>query len=217
MIKSLITITLTSTLLLSGAPLASAYDPSTLSSVPCTEEDGSIGTNEDGSTIYEDCFWDSEVRGNKSGQSFYVVNGESMSVDDYMIMIDTSDTDPIDIDSEDHTDWDMLTLTDTDPIDIDSEDHSVAPVAAAPAPAAAPAVTVAPVAPAAVSVAPVTDSLDSHAEEAWALFDAYGAQLLPSDSETRVTFVGHSLSAYSLSADTITVWDTEGNHYLFAY
>lgn len=54
-----------------------------------------------------------------------------------------------------------------------------------------------------------------HADQAWALWDAVGASSLLPDSPVMVAYAGHSLTPFPLTADTITVWDNAGNHYLF--
>ena len=43
---------------------------------PCTHEDGSIGTAPNGETIYEDCHWNGDTRGNMTGVSFNVIDGQ---------------------------------------------------------------------------------------------------------------------------------------------
>lgn len=73
-------------------------------------------------------------------------------------------------------------------------------------------------APVTVEAAPVTveavEPSPEWAAYAWVMFDLYGADLLP-DTETTVTLTGISPAPFTVDAQTITVWDSYGNHFLF--
>lgn len=70
-------------------------------------------------------------------------------------------------------------------------------------------------APAVQQVQQVQPAQD-HAAAAWDMFDATSAADLLPDTDSTVTFTGHSTAPFELTADTITVWDNHGNHYQFA-
>lgn len=181
---------------------------------PCANEDCSIGTNEDGSTIYQDGYWDASKQGDGSGSSFYVIDGQTIY------------TTPV----EEHTcapgyvvvPGERTCVVPT----LSTEPAPVAPVTAPAPPApvvdAAPVTVVpetgqtVPVATAAVYPELSTASLASlDAGTAWALFDATdAASLLPASAST-VTYMGGSYTPLTPTADTIVVWDAYGVFYLF--
>lgn len=177
---------------------------------PCQNEDCSIGTNEDGSTIYQDGYWDASKQGDGSGSSFYVIDGQ------------TTYTTPV----EEHTCAPGYVIVPGERTCIVPELSTApaitapvtapappAPVEVAPAPVNAPVATVDPVTYPDLSTA----SLASYnASIAWAMFDATGAaSLLPTAYDTTVSYVGTSATPLTPTADTIVVWDAYGIYYLF--
>lgn len=209
MFKTITTLLLSLLLLLSSASLAQAQ--STLP--PCTNEDGSI-TLEDGSYAYEDCYWDAQTRGNKVGQSFYLVDGVATPTNGVPVVQSCTEGYGL---AEDGSClplgyWDTTTTATTATPELAQATPTQAvETAYVPTPE---------VAASALTATPdyTTADLATLEAQAWAQWDAVGASALLPSHATRVTFSGFNTTGFPyLTANMITVWDTAGNHYLFTF
>lgn len=186
--KTLISFIASLFIILSGAISAQAFTPSL---PPCATEDS------------VSCFWDATTMGNGQGSSFVVDSEGTVTY-----------TSP----AEAHTCADGFTLTgerECTPSTLPACEHedgsgSVQPcIWDAQAQGNGLGTSI-------IHTPEVAEVVTSDVEaQAWALFDAVNASDLLPDTSSTVTFSGHSTTAYPLTADTITVWDLNGNHYQF--
>jgi hypothetical protein len=206
MTKTFLSLLLSLLLLLTGASVASA----TSILPPCVHEDCSVGTNPDGSTIYQDGYWDAQNRGNGLGQSFYMVDGVVTPTDGAPVVQSCTEGYGL---AEDGSClplgyWDTTTpeLAQASPAQAVETAYVPTPITYVPAPELA------------TTPDYSTPELATLEAQAWAQWDAVGAaSLLPSHA-TRVTFSGFNTTGFPyLTANMITVWDTQGKHYLFTF
>lgn len=199
MVKSLIISVLTSLLFIMGVGAASA----TTTLTPCVHEDCSIGTNADGSTIYQDGYWDGATQSNGTGGSYYMLDGVATYTTEPIVQ---SCTEGYGL-AEDGSCLPLGYWDTTEPTELAPATETTATDTAYIAPATVPAAPV------------VADTMPADvAGAAWMMFDATGAASLLPNHDTRVELIGHNKTGFPyLTANMITVWDMQGNHYLFSF